>query len=159
LSTAANGSPRLKASRIKISTIILFGVGLIAASLLIYQQLTPTTKLVEISKDEAIAAALSRVEKEPDRDASLLPYERASAELLHVTNGGTAFVTDETSYDDMWYVSYSGLTIPAELQDRYFWTVKVETFDSYGDSYSSRGYNYLIDVASGEIIPSDLFLP
>ncbi|HEV8387023.1 MAG TPA: hypothetical protein VGQ03_05315 [Nitrososphaera sp.] len=159
MSTAANGSPRLKASRIKIATIILFGVGLIAASLLIYQRLTPTTKLVEISKDEAIAAALSRVEKEPDRDASLLPYERASAEVLHVTSDGTAFVTDEKSYDDMWYVSYSGLTIPAEIHDRYFWSVKIETFDSYGDSYSSRGYNYLVDVTSGETIRTDLFLP
>jgi len=149
----------LRASKISIATIILFGAGLIAASLLIYQQLTPSTKLFKASKDEAIAASLNRVETEPDRDASLLPYERASAKLMHVSHDGAAFITDEISLGDMWIAS-AEQKFPEDYHNRYFWTVDVVTFDSYGEeNVSSRGYHYLIDVNSGEIITIDSRLP
>ena len=145
--TAAKGFVNSKKA-VSIATVSLFAAGALIALLLLYQNFT--TKPDSISKQDAINIALAEVDNEPDRSAHLLPNKRAEAKLVHVTEGGMAFLVDENSMADLWL--YGTDKFNAEYGNRYFWHVNVATSSDEG---GSRGYWYLIDATSGQVIAND----
>lgn len=137
---------------IRAITIVLFAVGIFIAAVLAYQQfaaanLGAAPRPYAISKDRAIDIALDHVDREPNRDSAFLPDRQATAKLVHVTGDGLAFVADEDSLADMWLYSKDRTS----AQSGYFWHVDVTT--SNADSY--RGYYYLVNASSGEIVGND----
>lgn len=141
---------------IRVLTIALFAFGMFAAAALLYQQqqqqqqLAASSKPYAISKDEAIRIALGQVDSEPYRDANLFSHKEATAKLIHVSADGTAFITDENSFADMWLYSNEHRFLQG-YWDPYFWRVDVATSNSGG----YRGYYYLIDAKSGQVIGND----
>jgi len=127
---------------------------MVIASLAMYQQFFATVPAVHkpyaISSDQAIRIALAQVYKEANRDTTLLPNVEAKAKLVHVAGDGTAFVTDEDSLADMWMYSLDRRFI-TEYEGRYFW--HIDTTTSSNSNY--RGYYYLIDADTGQVIGND----
>lgn len=134
-------------------TVILFALGISVAGLFVYQQFTndDNSRSIAISKEEAIRIALIEVNKEPARDAQLLPNERASGKLVHVSDDGIGFVSDERSLADMWLYSKEKRFV-GEYRNSYLWEVNVATSTNDG---GMRGYSYLIDADSGEVAGND----
>lgn len=131
-----------------MATMSLFAAGILITLLLMYQNLAESDS---ISRQDAIGIALAAVDKEPNRNADLLPNERVEAKLVHVTEGGVAFWVDENSMSDMWL--YTRIyKFNTEYENRYFWHVDVTTLN---DDERSRGYWYLVDVMSGQVIGND----
>jgi predicted small secreted protein len=132
----------------------LFAFGMLIASLVFYQQffapVSTISKPYAISNDQAIRIALMEVNKEPDRDAAFLPNEEAKAKLVHITNDGIAFITDENSLADMWLYSNDHRFL-TKYEGRYFWHVDVTT----SNIDDERGYYYLIDANTGQVIGND----
>lgn len=93
--------------------------------------------------------ALARADREPDGDAIVLPNKHATAELIHVTANGKAFVADENSPADVWL--YIRETAPVSHENKYLWHVNVVTSDA--DTF--RNYWYLIDANSGQVIANN----
>lgn len=150
-----------KKSIVRILTISLSALGIAVGALFVYQQLAkdsyyPTESTVlpfSISKEEAIRIALDEVDKEPNRDAALLPNEQASAKLIHVTGNGVGFtVPDENSHADMWLFDKEH-RFREEYRNSYLWNVLVTT--STSDGGGSRGYSYMIEANSGKVIGND----
>ena len=150
LSTATNGSQGLKIP-IRELAITLFALGGLVAAVAIYQQFTIEPKPYAISHEEAVRIGLIQVDKEPNRDEALLPNEKGTARLIHVTDGGTGFLVDENSLADMWYYSIENRFLPI-YENTYLWEVHVSTM-SY--EYGERGYSYLIEANSGQVIGYD----
>lgn len=153
-----------KKNIIRILTISLMALGIAIGALFVYQQLAkdsyyyPTEKSTllpfSVSKEEAIRIALDEVDKEPDRDAYLLPNEQASAKLIHVTGDGIGFtVPDENSLADMWMFDKEH-KFREEYRNSYLWDVHVTTSTSDSGG-GSRGYSYMIDADSGQVIGND----
>ncbi|MGI0013070.1 MAG: hypothetical protein ACREBU_06475 [Nitrososphaera sp.] len=154
--SATNGSQGLKKIPIQAVSIALFALGGVIAALAIYQQFTPASspatisKPYTISKEHAVRIALSEVDKEPNRDATFLPNEEARARLIHVADGGIGFIANEDSLEDMALYTMVQQFLKA-YENKYIWHVDVYTSNDEG----SRGYWYLIDANSGEVIGND----
>jgi hypothetical protein len=128
-------------------TIAFLAIGGLFAIVAIYQQFTVEPKLYSIAREEAIRIALNEVDMEPDRDASILPHENAEATLIHIGKEGWSFRVDENSLGDMW--GFRNDERFENYEDEYVWYVEVTTSNING---GSRGYWYLIDVDSGQVI-------
>lgn len=156
LSSATNCSQGLKKKTlVQVLTFALFALGGLLAVVAVYQQFTTTAEPVAskpyaISKEEAIRIALIQVNKEPNRDAAFLPIEEATAKLVHVTDGGLAFIADGNSLADMWLYTKEDRFLNV-YENKYLWHVDV--FTSNNEGY--RGYWYLIDANSGQAIGND----
>jgi predicted small secreted protein len=149
---ATNDSQGLrKKTAIRLSTIALFAVGILIAGIAVLQQYLIESKPFAISHEEAVRIALVQVDKEPNRDAALLPNEEAGAKLIHVADGGIGYVVDEHSFEDMWLYSIDHRFFGV-YENAYLWHVDVYTTTNEGDS---RGYWYLIDADSGRVIGND----
>ena len=138
---------------IRMLTIVLFATGGVIAAIAIFQQFAiasnPTTesKPYAVSKEEAITIALKEVDREPNRDASILPHENGKATFIHIGKDGWSFIMDEDSLDDMWAFKKDDRF--EKYEDKYVWYVEVTTSNING---GIRGYWYLIDADSGQAI-------
>jgi len=151
LSNGTNHSQNFKSNKaLNILTIVLFGIGVLAGVGFVYQQFGPAAEPFTISKDEAIRLALIQVDKEPRRYAELLPHEEGTAKLIHVTDHGISFVSDENSLDDMWLYTLEGTPLDA-YENKYFWDVTVTTTNASDE----RAYHYWVDADSGKVIGQD----
>jgi hypothetical protein len=122
------------------------------AAVAIYQQYPTESKPYAISREEANRIALVEVDKEPTRDKTLLPNEKGEAELVHVTDNGLGFFVDEKSFGDWLAFTSKGDRFLPIYENQYFWYVFVTTSTNEGES---RGYWYLIDSQTGQVIGSD----
>lgn len=151
LSSAAGGSSGLrKKASIRLLIFGLFALGVSLAAIVLYQQFTVAQKPYTISKEEAVRIALIEVDKGPRRDATLLPNEGTLARLLHVNEEGLAFITDEDSLAEMALYT-TDLRFKEMYSNKYVWQVSVSTSNDVGES---RGYWYLVDANTGEVIGS-----
>jgi uncharacterized protein YpmB len=138
---------------LRVLTVALFAFGIFAAAALLYQQkFAASSKPYAISKDDATRIALNQVDREPNRDASLFPDKESTAKLIHVTANGLAFMADDEKSPsaDMWLYTKEHRFLQA-YWNQHFWHVEVTT--SGNDGY--RGYYYLIDAKSGQVIGND----
>jgi hypothetical protein len=136
---------------VRILTISLFSLGITTAALFAYQQSTKDNYPFAISKEEAMKIALIEVDKEPNRNEALFPNEQASAKLIHVTDNGIGFISDENWLADMWLYSKENRFLE-EYRNSYLWDVNVATSTNDG---GMRGYSYMIDADSGRVIGND----
>lgn len=151
LSSETNGSQGLKKKiPLRKLTIALFVLGGLIAAIAIYQQLSIEPKPYAISRMDAVRIALIEVNNEPSRDAALLPNEKATAKLVHVTDDGLGFIADENPLADIWLYSNEQRFLKV-YENTYLWQVDVSTSNDEG----SRGYWYLIDANSGKVIGND----
>lgn len=151
-SAASSSQDSKKKIPIRMLTIALFTVGGLSAAVIIYQQYLMESNPYAISEEEAIRIAFAEVDKEPNRNEALLPNEKAEAKLVHVTDDGLGFVVDENSLGDMWSFTSKGEQFLPMYENQYFWHVFVTTSTNEG---GSRGYWYLIDSNTGDVIGND----
>jgi hypothetical protein len=116
-------------------------VGLVAASIFAYQQLTksPTPNL--ISKDEAIQTAI----RAGGWSSLTFTDKKANASLLHVKQNGFSFVVDQETLQD---TSALGEDILPQYENRYVWKIGF-----IGSGNTVNGYwASAIDAKTGEVL-------
>ncbi|MGH9857020.1 MAG: PepSY domain-containing protein [Acidobacteriota bacterium] len=124
-------------SIIKLLTIALLSVGVIAASLLAYHQFTKPAIPGLISKDDAIQIAL----KAGDWDKQTLRDKKIETTLLHVKANGFSFVVDEKTLQDT-------LTLDGKFpkyENQYIWQIGII-------APSNRDWGYIINAETSEIL-------
>jgi hypothetical protein len=108
---------RDKKGIIRVLTISLFFVGLTAAALFAYQQLTKPA-LPIMSKDNAIAIAY----KAGNWNEQTLKDKHAEATLVHVKANGFSFVVDYENAVDTLKLYHTPFP---QYEDQYLWIVKI----------------------------------
>ncbi len=122
-------------------TVSLFSFGILAASLLMYQTYSKAQSPVRISEDAAVATALQVMTDRGIR--SSVNEDSATAELLHVMNGGVAFLVDEKTMEDTPVIS--GDKIP-EYENQYIWKVRMQ------NAYGSHEWETWVDATTGQVL-------
>ncbi|MGI0025010.1 MAG: hypothetical protein ACREA4_07690, partial [Nitrososphaera sp.] len=86
-----------KKTLVTVITVSLFSFGILAASLLMYQTYSKSQSPVRISEAAAVAATLQVMTDRGIR--SSVDEDSATAELLHVMNGGVALLVDKETME------------------------------------------------------------
>ena len=141
------GSSFLFPSRRKyiiVVTFVLFAVGIVSASLLLYQTHNRSQSPINVSEEDAITVALADASNNGFK-LSNDPNERVeSTELIHVKNNGFAFVVDQQTLEDT-------LKIAEKMGDKYenyyIWKVKMHNADNPNDEWESW-----IDATNGSVL-------
>lgn len=140
--SSASGSKlfgRDKKGITKVLTITLLGMGLIAAALFAYQQLTKPAIPAVISKDDAIAIAY----KAGNWHEQTLRDKHTEATLIHVKANGFSFViNDENTLEDTLIVYQTPFP---QYEEQYLWIVKII-------APSNREWDSIINAETGEVV-------
>ncbi len=139
--SSAKGSNLFASDRksiIKILTISLFSLGVIAAALFAYQQFTKPAIPNLIAEKDAIQLAI----KEGRWDEQRLDDKKNEATLLHVKANGFSFIVDKTTMQDTLTLYHNPFP---KYEGQYIWIVSIT-------APSNRDWGYVIDAASGEIL-------
>lgn len=137
---AAKGSRLFAGNRrsiVRILTISLFSLAVLAAILLAYQQTIKPVVPDLISKDSAIQVALEAGEW----NEQTLRDKKIEATLLHVKANGFSFIVDQDTLQDTITI---GGKYP-EHESRYLWLVDIT-------APNNRGWGYTIDARTGEML-------
>ncbi|MGI0028258.1 MAG: PepSY domain-containing protein [Nitrososphaera sp.] len=130
-----------KKTLVTVITVSLFSFGILAASLLMYQTYSKSQSPVRISEAAAVAATLQVMTDRGIR--SSVDEDSATAELLHVMNGGVALLVDKETMEDTPIIS--GDKIP-EYENRYIWKVRMQ------NAYQSHEWETWIDATTGQVL-------
>lgn len=130
-----------KRTVVKLLTVGLFSVGMLAASLLVYQELVKPAKPSLISKDEATRAAIGA----HNWDEQALRNMEIDATLLHVRENGFSFVVDQNTLRDT--LTLDGHMFP-EYQNRYLWVIE---FTGTGNIANGH-WETIIDASNSDVL-------
>lgn len=106
-----------------------------------YQTYSKSQSPVRISEAAAVAATLQVMTDRGIR--SSVDADSATAELLHVMNGGVALLVDKETMEDTPIIS--GDKIP-EYENRYIWKVRMQ------NAYQSHEWETWIDATTGQVL-------
>lgn len=130
-----------KKTVIKLLTMALLSVGIIAASLFAFQQFTRPVTPNLISKDKAVQVAIAAM----DWNDQTLKDKKADATLLHVRQNGFSFVVDQNTLQDT--LTLSGDPLP-QHENQYLWKIEFA-----GSGNTVNGYWVaIINAENGEIL-------
>lgn len=120
-------------------TISLLAVGLIAAALFAYQQLTKPAIPVVISKDDALTIAY----KAGNWNEQTLRDKHTEATLIHVKANGFSFViNDENTLEDTLMIYHTPFP---QYEEQYLWIVKII-------APSNREWVSIINAETGDLL-------
>lgn len=122
---------------VRMLTMALLSVGVIAGSLFAYQQLTKLGTPNLISKDDATEIAL----KAGDWDAQKLMDKEIEATLLHVKANGFSFKVDEDRMEDTLEI---GGRFPEYQENEYIWEIQIVALNN--------NWVYIINAETAEIL-------
>jgi hypothetical protein len=131
-------------SVVKLLTIALFSVGILAAVIFAYQEYSMPDLPNLISKDEAIGTALKAGEWDKWNEQKATGDMEIHATLVHVQPNGLGLKVDERTLQD----------IPAlggdfmGYENRYLWMVDIFAPDNWGNKNTISW----IDAKTGEIL-------
>ena len=126
---------------VRLLTIASLSIGAITASIFAYQQVTKSTALNLISKDEAVQIAI----KEGGWNAQTLTDKMITASLLHIKQNGFSLVVDQGTLQDT--LTTGGDPFP-QYENQYLWKIEF-----VGSGNTVNGYWLsVINAKTGEVL-------
>jgi hypothetical protein len=119
----------------------LFSVGVLAAFLFAYQEVTRAARPGLLSKDDAVLAATV----DGGHSEQTLRQLKIEATLLHVKQNGFSFVVDRNTLEDTWTLDSHRFP---EYENQYLWVI---VFTGSGSTVIGN-WEKIIDAESGEIL-------